>query len=357
MAEQFFDPTDNANLFMGKEGELDTPVDQMYFEQGADCCTGECEKFQSPQQQQGSGDFATKEELNALALLLKNKANLTDKGKHVEAEYVDGILIDENIPVIGQDIGSFKNGDVVQKDTSFEAFVKLLLQKRVNPSYKSPYLQITSNGNSYEIGTTVTAVIDLNYIPNDGGSPLSYSIYKDGTEISLGLNKQYTETFTLSQNVAFDGKVHHAAGVVKNDTMNEPCPTGAIAEGDIHSERITIVPYRNGFYGCAADANTPLDNTTLRRSSAVKNPTLGSSFSINIPTYTKLVYFAIPAGITNDIKSVIYKEAGNVDVKISFKKTTVLVYGANSKYPIDYDVYFYIADSYFSTSATYTVNI
>ena len=119
MDELFFKPTKNANVCLSNEQTVDTPIDQMYFEQTGQCCTGECESFQSPSQQ-AAGDFVTKQDLDALMLELKNKANLTDKGKHVETEYVDGVLIDENIPVVGQEIGSFKDGDVIQKATSFE---------------------------------------------------------------------------------------------------------------------------------------------------------------------------------------------------------------------------------------------
>ena len=341
--EKFYSPDNNQ-------------VEQMYFENGDCKCQGDtCEKFEYPAS--ASGDYALKSDIDRLELELKNKANLTDQKKHVATEVIDGMLIDEDIPVIGESVGSYSEGSVVTNGTTLEAFIKNLLQKKIPASYVTPTLQLTANRTSYEIGSYIDANLNINYLKNDGGNVKSYVLLKDNTPIQLNQNSTFSESFTLGKPVVYQATAAYDAGPIKTDNVGTPCPNGQIQAGEARSNTITITPYRNVFFGASPNVSMALTNDNLRAAQTFANPTMGSSITLVIPVYTKLIFFALPKAIIPDVKSVIYKEAGNVDVKVSFKKTTVSINGANNNYPTDYDVYFYTADSYFSTTATYIINI
>ena len=270
--------------------------------------------------------------------------------------------INETFPVIGVSIGSYKDGDSVNKDEALEDVIKKILQKRIAPTYTSPSLSVSTNiAVSQEIGSVISPQISPSWAQGDAGVAIEYLVYKDGVAVGPASSSPsaYTDSnVTLSANIAYKASITWSDGLVKNDNMGDPDPTCRILSNSgspLFSNTITFVPKRAVYY--IADAGTSAPTSSAQIKSFTSNIALsnGSNFSFNVSTSAKRIVIAFPASY-GDITKVIDSGTG-YDVKNSFSNTSVQIGGVNDYSPVAYNVYTSILGASYGTQVTYTVTI
>ena len=82
-------------------------------------------------------------------------------------------------------IGGYKNGDIIEKGTTLNDFIKTLVVKDVPPELRMPELQPEVNVLSNDAGSQTVLNLAVNYVQHDGGnlSELSYKIYRADDEL------------------------------------------------------------------------------------------------------------------------------------------------------------------------------
>ena len=270
--------------------------------------------------------------------------------------------INETFPVIGVSIGSYKDGDSVNKDEALEDVIKKILQKRIAPTYTSPSLSVSTNTTvSQEIGSVISPQISPSWNQGDAGSTIEYLVYKDNVAISSPSSSPsaYTDSnVTLSTNVAYKASITWSDGPIKNDNMGDPDPTGRIlsnAASPLFSNTITFVPKRAVYYTADTGSSAPTTSAQIKSFTSNINLSDGSNFSFNVSTSAKRIVIAFPASY-GDISKVIDSGTG-YDVKNSFSKTSIQVGGVNDYSPVAYNVYTSILGASYGSQVTYTVTI
>ena len=268
--------------------------------------------------------------------------------------------VTNDITVYGVTQGTYSDGAVIPAGTSLEDVVKNMLQTIIPPTYLSPTLTITGSGSTtVEIGTTISPTLTPTFNQRDGGSPILYSLKKNGTDIYTGPTAvPYTEAgYVIDSVVSYQATESYDAGPIKNDNQGNPYPTGSIQAGTATSNTISYAGRRKLFYTIDTATTTPTTSADVRAlPNGSLNPAAGTAFTMNIPAGTTRLSIAYPATI-RDISSIKYVELGNGEVKDTFNMTLVNVEGAAGYAAIQYKVFTYLPAVPFSDAVTYQVVI
>ena len=152
----------------------------------------------------------------------------------------------------GVGLGGFAAGEEITEDMTLAEFAKKLLMKQVPPKYTAPTLTIARNGGTQngnvEIGTNVNVSLRSTFEQEDAGALTSIQFKKGGSnvgEASATSPADYTETINAFDTaVSYTSTASYAEGVIKNDNLGQPYPTGHIAAGSINNSGnpITFTP-------------------------------------------------------------------------------------------------------------------
>lgn len=308
------------------------------------------------------------EEFNGLATGEAIKAYVTRKVSEIVAGggvdlTADNVVTTREIQVKGQTLGSYGDGDVIPSGESLMNILAKQFAKQIPPTYSAPSYSISPGNQNHESGSLINFNVSGSFTQRDAGALTNYTL----TRTVNGTNTEVKNTTTIEQHreenmmvidgggIKFTGKVTYADGVIKNDNLGTPYPTGSIKAGSI-TQAFTITGQRKVFYGkdkltvaCASSA----DVRALSQSAL--NPGNGTKLTISIAEGDTRVTFAYPATL-RDAQSVV-STALNLDVKGTFVKELVDVEGANGYDPIQYKVFTYIPAIPFASSDTYTVTI
>lgn len=275
----------------------------------------------------------------------------------------DKVTLTTRIPVIGQTLGSYKDGDFIEAGETLTTILKKQFAKQIPPTYSAPAFSMTPSNQSVESGTLVNPTVNGSFTKRDAGDVTEYKlnrIYNGATETVLTETaiKQYAQpqiTVEDGANLKFTGTVKYADGPIKNDNLGLPYPTGQIKAGSL-SQTITYTGQRKAFYGRDGQSAAATESAQVRSlPQNVLNPVNGTKLTISIQAGDSRVTFAYPATL-RDVTSVM-SSALNLNVKDTFQKTLVDVEGANGYKATQYKVYTYIPAIPFATSDTYTVTI
>lgn len=288
----------------------------------------------------------------AIKQYIKDKITKTD---------ITSIITPVELSVTGQDIGSYKDGDKIAKDTDFLTIMKNILAKRIPAIYSLPVLNFNISNTTIESGTTVSVNLIPTFIKNDGGDCYGYTvdkIYNGVTSKVVNLLEPtpYTESniqILDGESLKFTGGVSYNDGPVKKDNLGDDSPEGKIMKGIIYNT-IIYKGVRSYFYGTKT---TPveIDNANIRALEHTLSPSNGTRKALSIPTGTKQIIFAYPATL-RDITSIV-SSGLNLDVKEAFTLSRVSVAGNENYSPIEYKVYSYTPAIPFSNNDTYTFTI
>ena len=275
----------------------------------------------------------------------------------------DKVTLTTRIPVIGQTLGSYKDGDFIEAGETLTTILKKQFAKQIPPTYSTPSFSMTPSNQSVESGTLVNPTVNGTFTKRDAGDVTEYKLVRlyngnSETVLTKATIEQYMQpeiTVEDGGNLKFTGTVNYAQGPVKNDNLGLPYPTGQIKAGTL-SQTITYTGQRKAFYGRDNQSEAAAESSEIRSlPQNVLNPVNGTKLTISIQSGDSRVTFAYPAAL-RDVTSVM-SSALNLNVKDTFQKTLVDVEGANGYKATQYKVYTYIPAIPFATSDTYTITI
>lgn len=275
----------------------------------------------------------------------------------------DKVFLASPISVLGQTLGSYKDGDTIEAGTSLTSLLKKQFAKQIPPNYTNPNYSMSPSDQTVESGSYVTPTISGSYNQNDGGPITSYVLSRtyDGQSEEV-VNDTTIRTYTQPQIMVKDGGslkytavLKYGNGPIKDDNLGEPYPDTSIKANQF-TRTCTYTGKRKCFYGRDKETSKAADSAAVRAlPQNTMDPNNGTKLTISILAGDTRVTFAYPANL-RDVNSVV-SSALNLNVKDTFVKELVDVEGANGYNVMQYKVYTYIPAIPFASSDTYTVTI
>jgi hypothetical protein len=216
---------------------------------------------------------------------------------------------------------------------TFQEFNNKFLFPEVRPS-----ISFTANNLTLERGTDYTQQITINFTQGGAGNLISYSLEKDGAEISTTQVTQFEQN-NVRANFTLQGKVSHEAGVT-------------ISAGTISTQSVTIRQrLRIWFAPLSSVPNTSTDVRGMS-SNAFDN---ANSLNLNTGTTNKTFVVAVPTEVTNAASLSAQDVTNNVPYTYNFIRTVDVVLPDNITE--EYRVYALVVDNAYSLAANHIIQI
>lgn len=223
------------------------------------------------------------------------------------------------------------NGATISAGTSFDEFVKMVVQKAIPASYTKPTLALANNGGqasgNVEAGTTISPKLKATFTKNDAGALTSIAIKKGSTEVATGTESPLTyagEDIVIGdETITFSATAAYGDAPVKQNNLGQDSTENWFAGSTVSSSNYSITGKRNLFYGTGVGA-VPTVTSSMVRDLVNKKlaPAAGTSFNINVAVGQQYIAFAYPADL-RDVNNVTYVEANDSGMASSFTKTTI----------------------------------
>ena len=237
---------------------------------------------------------------------------------------------------------------------SVAAALTEIFSKRLQPGNPTnPAVTLTFNeAKAYEVGTKVTPTYSASlsagsytYGPDTGITATSWDI--DATNKGAAVASETTAsgsfdqiTVELDTSYKIKATATHGAGAVAKDNLGDPSnPVKQIAAGSKSKEVGSITGFRSIFYGWKSGSSAlanpeAITSAQVRALGNAATTTKVTSFSCD---KMKQMFFAFPA---DTVKNVMVANATNGAPQTVYKKTGVMVEGANGYQAIAYDVFY-----------------
>ena len=225
------------------------------------------------------------------------------------------------------------NGATVPAGTSFDDFVKMVIQKAIPATYTAPTVSLANNSGTasgnVEAGSTVTPKLKATFTKNDAGNLTSIAIKKGSDSVASGTTSPLTYTgegiVIGDESISFTATAAYADAPVKNNNLGQESKENWFGAGSVSSSAYTITGKRNLFYGTGVGAVPTVTSDMVRGLVNTKlAPTQGHSWNINVAVGQQYIVFAYPATL-RDVNNVTYVEANDTGMASSFTKSTINV--------------------------------
>lgn len=197
--------------------------------------------------------------------------------------------IDEDITVYGVgEVGGYKDGDVISKDTdTLTSVLKTLFQKVIHPTYKSPTLSLSVDKSIVENNVETSITITPTFTQNHAGAINNVKIYRgsdllyDGDTLSA-----YTDTYKHISNSAssiFNYKyvVSYDDGTILQNNVGVDDETGRILAGSIEKTSSNITSVAPTYTGILDNGTVDVSNITKLTKSVRNKSTLTQKYTTN----------------------------------------------------------------------------
>lgn len=273
----------------------------------------------------------------------------------------------EDIVVNGVTELGIEDGTTIAAGTSFDEFIRMVVQKAVPATYTKPSISITNNGGqtsgNVEAGTTINPKLKATFTQNDAGDLETIVITQDGVEVASGTTSplSYTGEAVVigDESIVFAASATYGDAPVKNNNLGVESTENWFAGGTINSSNYTITGKRKLFHGTGVGSVPEITSDMVRGlNNSTLNPAAGTSFTINVAVGQQYIAFAYPATL-RDVNNVTYVEANDTGMASSFTKTTVDVADARGGENglMSYKVYTYAMAVPAAASMTFKVTI
>ena len=237
---------------------------------------------------------------------------------------------------------------------SVAAALTEIFSKRLQPGNPTnPAVTLTFNeAKAYEVGTKVTPTYSASlsagsytYGPATGITATAWDI--DATNKGAAVASKTTAsgsfdqiTVELDTSYKIKATATHGAGAVAKDNLGDPSnPVKQITAGSKSKEAGSITGFRSIFYGWKSGSSAlanpeAITSAQVRALGNAATTTKVTSFSCD---KMKQMFFAFPA---DTVKNVMVANATNGAPQNVYKKTGVMVEGANGYQAIAYDVFY-----------------
>lgn len=225
------------------------------------------------------------------------------------------------------------DGAVIPAGTSFDDFVRMVVQKAIPATYTKPTLSIANNGGTasgnIEAGSTITPKLKATFTKNDAGDLTSIAIKKGSNSVANGTASPLTYTGSGivigDETITFSATAAYSDAPVKQNNLGQNSTENWFAGSTVNSGNYSIVGKRNLFYGTGVGAVPTLTSDLVRGLSSTKlAPAAGTSFNVNVAVGQQHIIFAYPADL-RDVNNVTYVEANDSGMASNFTKSTINV--------------------------------
>lgn len=239
----------------------------------------------------------------------------------------------EAITVNGVSGLGIANGATISAGTSFDEFVKMVVQKAIPATYTKPSVTIGNNGGqasgNVEAGTSVTPKLRATFSKNDAGDLANIVIKKGSTEVATDITSPLIYTGDVivigDESISFSASATYGDAPVKKNNLGADSKENWFAGGTINSSTYTITGKRNLFYGTGVGSVPEITSTMVRGLTNKKlAPSAGTSFNISVAVGQQYIVIAYPATL-RDLNNVTYVEANDSGMASNFTKTTINV--------------------------------
>lgn len=223
------------------------------------------------------------------------------------------------------------NGATIPAGTSFDDFVKMVVQKAIPATYTKPTLAIANNGGqasgNVEAGSSITPKLKATFTKNDAGDLTSIAIKKGSADVATGTASPLTydgEAFVIGdETITFSATAAYGDAPVKQNNLGADSTENWFAGSTTTSSNYSITGKRNMFYGTGVGAVPTVTSSMVRGLSNTKlAPAAGTAITINVAVGQQYIAFAYPADL-RDVNNVTYVEANDSGMASSFTKTTI----------------------------------
>lgn len=262
----------------------------------------------------------------------------------------------------GTDLGGLKDGTTIAEGISIDELLELITTKVIPATYEKPIITLVNGGDAqYEVGTSISTLLQSQFIQNDAGALTEHNILRNGEVIHEGGAEFLTgasDSIIISEEpIIFESKATYGAGEIKNNNLDEASPEGAISAGEIISEPIVYQGYRNLFFGKGTGEIPDLTSENIRGlENTILNPKDKMKFSVSMNAGEQYVIFAYPSSL-EDVEQITYVQMNDTEMAPNFTKTLVEIEGANGYQAIEYKVYTYKTDVPVASKVTFEIII
>ena len=223
------------------------------------------------------------------------------------------------------------NGATIPAGTSFDDFVRMVIQKAIPATYTKPTMSIANNGGqasgNVEAGTSITPKLKATFTKNDAGVLESIVIKKGTEEVATGTTSPLTydgeEIVIGDETITFSATAEYDDAPVKQNNLGADSTENWFAGSTVSSSAYSITGKRNLFYGTGVGAVPTVTSSMVRGLSNTKlAPAAGTSFNINVAVGQQYIAFAYPADL-RDVNNVTYVEANDSGMASNFTKSTI----------------------------------
>ena len=223
------------------------------------------------------------------------------------------------------------NGATIPAGTSFEDFVKMVVQKAIPATYTKPTVSLANNSGqasgNVEAGTSITPKLKATFTKNDAGDLTNIVIKNGSTEVATGTTSPLTHTgeaITIGdETITFSATATYGDAPVKQNNLGQDSTENWFAGSTVSSSNYSITGKRNMFYGTGVGAVPTVTSDMVRGLTNTKlAPAQGTAITINVAVGQQYIAFAYPADL-RDVNNVTYVEANDSGMASSFTKTTI----------------------------------
>lgn len=223
------------------------------------------------------------------------------------------------------------NGATIPAGTSFDDFVKMVVQKAIPATYTKPTLAIANNGGqasgNVEAGSSITPKLKATFTKNDAGNLTSIAIKKGTADVATGTASPLTydgEAIVIGdETITFSATAAYGDAPVKQNNLGADSTENWFAGSTATSSNYSITGKRNMFYGTGVGAVPTVTSDMVRGLTNTKlAPAAGTAITINVAVGQQYIAFAYPADL-RDVTNVTYVEANDSGMASSFTKTTI----------------------------------
>jgi hypothetical protein len=223
-------------------------------------------------------------------------------------------------------LGKYANGQTIPaKGKTLDEFLYDIVTKASPPTYIAPSGNISASPSfgSYEIGYNPGEItLSYNYNKNDAGDINARNYKLGSTPLTTLANGTAKSTpGALLNTTTYGVTVNYNDGPIKNNSLNEPDPTGQIIAGGLTSSNSFSV-YSRRYWGAITEpfGSSTITSTTM---SKISQDNSGTSSTFNVvfteTDPTKYLYFAYP-NASGNLNSIILN---GIERKASFTKSTI----------------------------------
>ena len=223
------------------------------------------------------------------------------------------------------------DGATISAGTSFDEFVRMVVQKAIPATYTKPTVSLANNGGqasgNVEAGSSITPKLKATFTKNDAGDLTAIAIKKGTTDVATGTTSPLTydgEAITIGdETITFNASATYADAPVKTNNLGAESKENWFAGGTVNATAYSITGKRNLFYGTGVGAVPTVTSDFVRGLVSTKlAPYQGYSWNINVTVGQQYIAFAYPADL-RDVNNVTYVEANDSGMATNFTKTTV----------------------------------